>query len=202
MPVEISDEIIQEFVAGLEKTLAEYPEGVEREVVSGGSEGLSWLLWLAEFTLTKAGVTDIAQERLFSRVQALHAGLSTPDHAEYVDVKRAINKSWKSFEQTVQQAYMAIGLELRRAGWPHESEKTAAKTIADAFGILDENGVPDAGKVMGWRTTAKRKNPKYPLLRDQFSKGLCLLEEAFRCQPQRQHEAWRNFVAEQWQAKI
>ena len=202
-PVQITGEFIEEFAAGLKKTLADYPEGTEQEVVGGGAEGLHWLVKLAESTLSEAGMSELRQGQLFSRIRALHAALVSPDHGQYVDVTRAINKSWNNFNQTVRQAYMAIGLELRREGWPSESEKTAAKAIADAFRVLDRDGVPDAAKVIGWRTTAKRKCPaKYPLLRDQFLKGLRALKDAFPDQPQRQHEAWRDFVASNWRVKI
>jgi hypothetical protein len=193
---------IKEFVAGLEKTLADYPEGTEQEVVRGGAEGLECLMRLGDAMLTAAGISDSRQEQLFSRVRALHAALVSPDHSQYVAVTRAINKSWNNYNKTVQQAYMAIGLELRREGWPSESEKTAAKTIAAAFNVLDEDSVPDTDKVIGWRTTAKRKSPKYPLLRDQFSMGLRLLKDAYPDQPQQQYEVWRNFVAAKWKAKI
>jgi hypothetical protein len=198
----ITAEFIEEFIAGLENTLTDYSEGTEQEVLGGGADGLSWLMKLAEFTLSETGIRDREQEKLFSRIRALHAALVSPDHRQYVDVKRAINKSWNSFEQTVRQAYMAIGFELRRAGWPAEAEKTAANKIADAFGVLDEDGAPHGDKVIGWKTTAKRNNPKYPLLRDQFSTGLSELENSFPGQPQRQYEAWREFVAAEWRAKI
>jgi hypothetical protein len=201
--VQFTGKFIEEFVAGLEKTLADYPEGTEKEVVHGGAEGLHWLVKLAEATLSDAGMSDLQQAQLFSRIQALHAALLSPHHSQYVDVTRAINKSWSNFKETLQHAYMAIGLELRMEGWPSESEKTAAKAIANAFRVLDRDGVPDAAKVIGWRTTAKRKSPtKYPLLRDQFSKELRGLKDAYPDQPKRQYEAWRNFVAAKWKAKI
>jgi hypothetical protein len=200
--VRITTEFIEEFIAGLEKTLTDYPEGTEREVLYGGADGLSWLLYLAEFTLSGAGISDREQEKLFSRIRALHAALVSPDHGQYVDVKLAINKSWNSFKQTVQQAYMAIGLELWRASAPSEAEKTGANKIADAFDVLDRDGAPDGDKVIGWRTTAKRNNPKYSLLHNQFFTGLRELENAFPGQPRQQYEAWREFVAAEWRAKI
>jgi hypothetical protein len=193
--VALISNVVGEFVAGLEKTLTDYPEGTERAVLGGGADGVSWLLWLAEFALSRASVSDKDQERLFSRIRALHAALVTPDHSQYVNVQRVINKSWYAFEQSVRQAYMAIGLELRMTGWPSESEETASKAIAKVFGV-------PAGRVIGWRTTAKRKNLKYPLLSDQFSTGLRLLEESYPGQPQLQYEAWSRFVATKWQAKI
>jgi hypothetical protein len=200
--VQIPTEFIKEFIAGLEKMLADYPEGTEQEVRGGGTDGLGLLVRLAELTLSEAGISDREQQNLFSRIRALHAALASPDHGQYVDVTRVINKSWNSFKQTVRQAYMVIGLELQRAGWPSETERTAARKIADAFGVLDGDGAPDGDKVIGWRTTAKRNNPKYPLLHDQFFTGLRELENAFPGQPRQQYEAWREFVAAEWRAKI
>jgi hypothetical protein len=200
--VQIPSVFIEEFAAGLEKILADYPEGTEQEVVGGGAEGLHWLVKLAEYTFSKAGMSDVRVEQLLSPIQALHAALLSPDHKRHVDVTRAINKSWNNFEQTIKQACMAVGLELRREGWPSGPEKMAAKAIADAFNVLDEDGLPDADKVIGWRTTAKRKNPKYRLLRDQFYEGLHQLKDAFPDQPQRQYETWRASVASKWRVKI
>jgi hypothetical protein len=150
---------------------------------------------LAEFVLSRAGNSDVDQARLFRAARDLHKAIASSDHFQSNDVVRVLNKSADNYEQTVKQAHMAVGMILRKRGWPEESEKHIAKVIANAFGVP----VP---KVIGLKDTVRRKNFKYPLLRNQFLTALRDAEGAYPGQPRQQYEAWRQCAVAEWKAKI
>jgi hypothetical protein len=186
---------IENFVALLERTLAEYPEGRPRSLLDGGCQQIACLVQLAEAVLHKAGKSEAEQARLFSLIRDLHKALAAPGLFGPAAIHGVVNKSADRFEQTVKQAYIAAGLELRMRAWPEEPERQSAKIIGKAFDI-------PLLKVMGLRDTAKRKVSKYPLLREQFLTALRELEQAFPGQPRVQYDTWGQCVAQTWKIKI
>ena len=193
-PIEIPAITIENFLAGLKKASEDYRKGGDRATLQGGCGQLDWFVRLTEFLLTEAGMSEREKTDLLRPTAALHAALTAPGVLQSPRLAGTVQRGADRTLGTVKQAYAAVGLKLRLCNFA-ESESAAARAIGRAFGF-------SGSKVIGWRDTAKRRGPKYPLLHDKFCEALQLLEDEYPGDPQRQYEAWVRCIAAEWGIKI